>query len=177
MDELNDVEQPSQPPMQEIKRPSMAHSQRSQTMLEFIETRKLDQETRDLLLKYDEDMNGHFSKDEVVQIITDLKDQAKTAEMPDAARLLYKRLFIGACVLCALLLAGMFGLSYAVAVLTANTNVNSKGTMTAAGNPNALIATDSSANVYHTIKHNGNYCIPPGESAVIIEQALSGRNV
>jgi hypothetical protein len=69
-----------------------------------------------LLLKYDRDGNGHFSKDEVVSIILDLKETKRTNEALDASKKLFKRLFIGAVMLCLLLLSGVFGLRYAVAV-------------------------------------------------------------
>jgi hypothetical protein len=142
----------------------------------FLETTHLDKATTSMLLKYDEDGNGHFSKDEVVSIILDLKATKMTNEALDASKKLFKRLFIGAAVLCALLLSGMFGLSYAVAVLTANTEVKSDGTLMSKGGT-AFIATDSTANVYEMYNTDGNYCMTEEEAAIIKEQALSGRNV
>jgi hypothetical protein len=152
------------------------HSEKSVTMEYFLETTHLDKETAAMLLKYDKDGNGRFSKDEVVSIILDLKDTQRTNESLDASKKLFKRLFIGAAVLCVLLLSGMFGLSYAVAVLTANTEVKSDGTLMSKDGT-AFIATDSTANVYEMHKTDGNYCMTDEEAAVIREQALSGRNV
>jgi hypothetical protein len=70
----------------------------------------------------------------------------------------------------------MFGLSYAVAVLTANTEVKSDGTLMSKGGT-AFIATDSRANIYEMIKADGNYCMTQEEAMAIKYQVLSGRNV
>jgi hypothetical protein len=70
----------------------------------------------------------------------------------------------------------MFALSYVVAVLTANTEVKSDGTLMSKGGT-TFIATDSTANVYEMHNTDGNYCMTDEEAAIIKEQALSGRNV
>jgi hypothetical protein len=112
----------------------------------------------------------------VVSIVLDLKETRRTNESLDSSNKLFKRLFIGAAVLCVLLLSGMFGLSYAVAVLTANTEVKSDGTLVSKGGT-AFIATDSTANFYEMHKTDGNYCMTQEEAMAIKYQVLSGRNV
>jgi hypothetical protein len=151
-------------------------SMNSLTMANFLETRKLDKETESMLLKYDEDGNGHFSKDEVVSIIHDLKETKRTNQALNASNKFFKRLFITAAVVSVLLLSLMFGLSYAVAVLTAKTEVKSDGTLVSKSGT-AFIATDSSANFYEMQKTDGNYCMTQEEAMEIKDQALSGRNV
>jgi hypothetical protein len=145
-------------------------------MADFLETRNLDKDTESLLLKYDEDGNGRFSKDEVVSIILDLKETKRTNETLDTSNRLFKRLFIGAVVLCIFLLSGMCFISYAVAVLTANTKVNSDGTLMSKDGT-AFIATDNTANLYELQKTDGNYCMTEDEAMAIKNQALSGRNI
>jgi hypothetical protein len=142
----------------------------------FLETRNLDKETASLLLKYDQDGNGRFSKDEVVSIILELKETKRTNETLGASSKLFKRLFIGAVVICVFLLSGMCFISYAVAVLTANMKVNSDGTVMSIDGT-AFIATDNVANVYEMQKTDGHYCMEQDEAMAIKNQALSGRNV
>jgi hypothetical protein len=142
----------------------------------FLETRSLDKETASMLLKYDQDGNGRFSKDEVVSIILDLKETKRTNESLDSSNKLFKRLFIGTVLLCVSLLSGMCGISYAVAVLTANTKVKSDGTLMSKDGT-AFIATDNTANVYHMDKSDGNYCMTEEEAMAIKSQTLSGKNV
>jgi hypothetical protein len=157
-------------------RTELYEDDKSVSMELFLETRSLDKETASMLLKYDQDGNGRFSKDEVVSIILDLKETKRTNETLDASNKLFKRLFIGAVVLCISLLSGMCGISYAVAVLTANTQVKSDGTLMSKDGA-AFIATDNTANVYEMQKTDGDYCMTEEEAMAIKNQVLSGRNV
>ena len=151
---------------QETTRPIVT-SQKSVTMEYFLESRNLDKETKALLLKYDEDGNGRFSKDEVVEIICDLKSAKQHNDLLEASAKFYKRLVIGACVFCILLLTGMFGLSYSVAVLTSNTFVKQDGIMSTP-NGEHCIATDSKANTYKKEKNDlGRYCLSNEEAETI----------
>ena len=64
-------------------------SQGSMNMMAFLESRKLDKETRDMLLKYDQDGDGRFSKDEVVEIICDLKSTKQHNDLLEASAKFY----------------------------------------------------------------------------------------
>jgi hypothetical protein len=71
----------------------------------------------------------------------------------------------------------MFGLSYTVVVVTANTEVQSDGTLLSKGGT-SVIANASAASKFNFGRNdNGQYCIPPEEMQTITEQVFSGRNV
>jgi hypothetical protein len=70
----------------------------------------------------------------------------------------------------------MFGLSYAVAALTANTELQSDGTLVSKGTTTA-IATDSRANLYVINKSEAGYCLTAAESFTIRDSVLAGRQV
>ena len=129
-----------------------------------------------MLLKYDRDGDGAFSKDEVVSIIIDLKQEHIDNDRLSATNKLYKRLLATAVVLCALLLAGMFALSYAVAVLTAKTDVTSDGTLVAIGT-NTPVATDSRADVRVFEKTDGVLCITNDEAMLMLLETAHGKGV
>ncbi len=148
----------------------------SVTMEYFLETSKLDRATADLLVKYDKDGNGSFSKDEVVAIILDLREAIKCNKDLGTSNKLFKRLFMGAVVFVVLLLTSMLGISYAVAVLTANTQVQSDGTLLAKGTTTA-IATANSANIYAIKKSEAGYCLTVEEGLIIRDNILAGRQV
>jgi hypothetical protein len=148
----------------------------SVTMEYFLETTKLDEATRDLLVKYDKDGDGSFSKDEVVAIILDLREAIKSNEDLNASSKIFKRLLVAAVVFCVLLLASMAGLSYAVAALTAITEVQSDGTLVSKGTTTA-IATDSRADLYGVNKSEAGYCLSAQEAFTIRDSVLAGRQV
>jgi hypothetical protein len=151
--------------------------EKSVTMEYFLETSHLDAATADMLKKYDQNGDGSFSKSEVVAIILDLRETIKANESLGASNKFFKRLLIASFIFCALLLTSMFGLSYAVAAITANTEVQSDGTMLSRGGA-SVIATASVASKYDFGRNdNGQYCIPPEEMQAITEQVFSGRDV
>jgi hypothetical protein len=142
----------------------------------FLETSKLDRATADLLVKYDKDGNGSFSKDEVVAIILDLRGAIKSNEDLGASNKLFKRLLAAAAVFCVLLLASMFGLSYAVAALTANTEIQSDGTLVSKGTT-TVIATDNRADHFSITKSEAGYCLSVAEAFAIKDSILAGKQV
>jgi hypothetical protein len=143
----------------------------------FLESRHLDAATADMLKNYDKDGDGSFSKDEVVTIILDLRESMMANETLGASNKLFKRLLIASFIFCALLLTSMFGLSYTVAVITANTEVRSDGTLLSKGGT-SVIATASAASKFDLGRNDdGKYCIPSEETQAIMEQVFSGRNV
>jgi hypothetical protein len=150
--------------------------EKSVSMKYFLETAKLDQATADLLVKYDTDGNGYFSKDEVVAIIDDLRGAVQSNEDLGASNKLYKRLFMAAFVFCVLLFTSMFGLGYAVAVLTANTEVQSDGTLLSKGTT-TVIATDSRADLHSINKSEAGYCLTAAEAFTIRDSVLAGTQV
>jgi hypothetical protein len=150
--------------------------EKSVTMEYFLETSELDRSTADLLVKYDKDGDGSFSKDEVVAIILDLREAVKSNEDLGAANTLFKRLLTGAVIFCALLFTSMFGLSYTVAVLTATTQVQSDGTLLSAGTT-TVIATDSRSNLFDVSNSEAGYCLSAAEVLAIKDSVLAGRQV
>eukprot|EP00339_Tiarina_fusa_P002086 CAMPEP_0117027100 /NCGR_PEP_ID=MMETSP0472-20121206/19848_1 /TAXON_ID=693140 ORGANISM="Tiarina fusus, Strain LIS" /NCGR_SAMPLE_ID=MMETSP0472 /ASSEMBLY_ACC=CAM_ASM_000603 /LENGTH=313 /DNA_ID=CAMNT_0004734267 /DNA_START=74 /DNA_END=1015 /DNA_ORIENTATION=- len=158
-------------------RPSLMEKQNSVTMEYFLETSNLDASTTELLRKYDKDGNGSFSKDEVVAIILDLRETMRANENLGHYNKLFKRLLIAACGFCVLLLAAMFGLSYAVAALTAKTEVDSTGALVATGSHNA-VAVNSRAEI-HVIPRTdeGYFCTTWDEIDLMRFEITNGRNV
>jgi hypothetical protein len=75
---------------------------------------------------------------------------------------------------CVLLLTSMFGLSYVVAALTANTEVKSDGALVSKGTATA-ISTDSRANLYGVNKSEAGYCLSAAEAFAIKDRVLAGR--
>jgi len=155
----------------------MMEKQNSVTMEYFLETSHLDADTAALLKKYDKDGNGSFSKDEVAAIIMDLREAMRSNQELGSSNKLFKRLLIASCVFCVLLLASMFGLSYAVAALTAKTDVDSSGALTKAGS-SEHVSTDARAEV-HIVNYNadGNLCVTMDEINAMVEEVHSGKNV
>jgi len=143
----------------------------------FLEVSHLDSATAELLKKYDRDGNGSFSKDEVVAIILDLREAMQSNEMLGASNKLFKRMLIAALCFCVLLLTSMFGLSYAVAALTAKINVDSNGVMTTIDGT-TIVKTDSTAFNYRAEKTDGDvHCLTASEREAILNQLMSGSNV
>jgi len=143
----------------------------------FLEVSHLDAATAELLKKYDRDGNGSFSKDEVVAIILDLREATQSNEMLGASNKMFKRLLIAAVCFCVLLLTSMFGLSYAVAALTAKINVDSNGVMTNVDGT-AIVKTDSTAFNYRAESVDGDvHCLTASERKAILTQVTSGSNV
>lgn len=143
----------------------------------FLEVSHLDSATAELLKKYDRDGNGSFSKDEVVAIILDLREAMQSNEMLGASNKMFKRMLIIAIGFCILLLTSMFGLSYAVAALTAKINVDSNGVMTTVDG-SSIVKTDSTAFKYSSTKtSSGTECLTAQEKEAILKQLMSGSNV
>lgn len=147
------------------------------TMEYFLEVSHLDSATAELLKKYDRDGNGSFSKDEVVAIILDLREAMHSNEMLGASNKMFKRMLIAAVCFCVLLLTSMFGLSYAVAALTAKISVDSNGVMTTVDGT-AIVKTDSTAFNYRAEKgENDVHCLTASQREAILNQLMSGSNV
>lgn len=151
--------------------------EKSVTMEYFLETSHLDATTAEMLKKYDKDGNGSFSKDEVVAIVLDLREAMHSNELLGKSNTMFKRLFLVVTAFSLLLLTSIFGLSYAVAALTANTDVRSDGLMLTKDG-SAVIATDNVASQYSVGPNSdGVYCLTLMEGAQLIAGAKQGRNV
>lgn len=143
----------------------------------FLEASHLDAVTVELLKKYDRDGNGSFSKDEVVAIILDLRETVQSNEVLGASNKMFKRMLMGAVCFCILLLTSMFGLSYAVAALTAKINVDSNGVMTTVDG-STIVKTDSTAFTYTAEKtESGAHCLTVAEREELLGQIMSGSKV
>jgi hypothetical protein len=151
--------------------------EKSVTMEYFLETSHLDAATAEMLKKYDRDGNGSFSKDEVVAIILDLREAMQSNEMLGQSNKLFKRLLMAAILFCILLLTSMFGLSYAVAALTAKMDVNSAGLLTTIDGK-SVVATDSTAQVFvfERDEEFSTNCISSTEAHALFQRVASGRN-
>jgi hypothetical protein len=145
-------------------------------MEDYIMTSNIAEATAHLLRTYDQDGDGEFDRNEVVAIIRDLRGATKSNEQLDASRRLFKRLFKATAFCSVLLLTSMLGISYAVAVLTASTQVQSDGTLLAKGTT-TTIATDSRANRYGINKSEAGYCLSAEEVFTIRDSVLAGRQV
>jgi hypothetical protein len=144
---------------------------------DYFKTPHLDAATADMLKNYNKKGDRCFSQADVVAIVLDLRETMKANETLASSNKLFKRLLIASFVFCTLLLTSVFGLSYAVAAISANTEVQSDGTMLSRGGA-SVIATDSAASKYDFGRNDdGLYCVPPEEMKAITEQVFSGRNV
>lgn len=70
----------------------------------------------------------------------------------------------------------MFGLSYAVAAITAKTEVSNDGLLLVKGG-DAVVATDSTASTYVIDKIDVGYCLSRSETLAIQALVMEGRNV
>jgi hypothetical protein len=149
----------------------------SKTMNYFLETCHLGESTKKILKDYNKTGTGVFSKEEAVLVIMDLRDELRQEEELRTTNIFYRRLLISAVILSLFLLASMFGLSYAVAALTAKTEVRG-GTLMAKGSE-TIIATDSRATTFVLGDKiaNATYCLTEAEAVAIQEQVFSGRTV
>jgi hypothetical protein len=151
--------------------------EKSVTKNYFRETSHLDAATADMLKKYNKNGDGCFSKADVVAIVLDLRETMRANDTLVSSNKLFKRLLIAVFVFCTLLLTSVFGLSYAVAAISANTEIQSDGTMLSRGGA-SVIATASAASKYDFGRNDdGQYCVTPEEMQAITEQVFSGRNV
>lgn len=152
--------------------------EKSVTMEYFLETSHLDSATAEMLKKYDRDGDGSFSKDEVVAIILDLREAMQSNEMLGQSNKLFKRLLVAALCFCVLLLTAMFGLSYAVAALTAKTDISGTGVMTTIDGK-SVVATDSTAQmfVFERDEEMGVNCISQGDAEAVVDRVTNGRSV
>jgi hypothetical protein len=142
----------------------------------YIKTSNIDEVTAGMMRNYDKDGDGLFDKDDVVAIISDLRGAMESNEQLDASSRLFKRLFMAAVFFCVLLLTSMIGISYTVAILTANTEVRNDGTLLGKGTTTA-IATDTIANLYGINKSEAGYCLTAEEAFTIRDSVLAGRQV
>jgi hypothetical protein len=149
----------------------------SKTMNYFFETCHLDESTKDLLKDYNKSGTGVFSKEEAVLVIMDLREELRQQEELKTTNVFYRRLLLSAVVFSLFLLVSMFGLSYAVAALTAKTEVRG-GTLKAKGSE-TIIATDSRVATFVVGDKvaNATYCLTKAEAVAIQEQVFSGRTV
>jgi hypothetical protein len=145
----------------------------------FLESSNLDAATAELLQKYDKDSNGAFSKDEVVQIIVDLRREMQNNITLGEANRILKKAIGAAVVFCLILMSSMFGLAYAVATLTSKLDVDSStGVMTTPDGAH-VVATDSVSHKIVTIRNtaSGAQCLDSSELGQVVERVLNGNSV
>jgi hypothetical protein len=171
---MTDAEQPEVPATDQ----TMISRRQTTTMSDFFKNNDLNQSTKELLMKYDKDGNGYFSKEEVTAIIGDLQEQFHENEQLLLSNKLLKQLLCGAVVFFFLLVASIFGLTFAVVSLTKETSVNfNTGTMyTSDGS--TVISTNSHADLHQAVSiEGGAACLTMASIEAIKTQVLEGRNV
>mmetsp|Transcript_56967 Transcript_56967/g.138789 ORF Transcript_56967/g.138789 Transcript_56967/m.138789 type:complete len:333 (-) Transcript_56967:1450-2448(-) len=175
-----------QPQLQQPPPLSHNKSQRRSTMPmeDFLKMTQLDESAKSMMLKYDKDGDGSFSKEEVADLIKDLQAQARVNADLAMANKILKRILIGAIVFFFLLVASIFGLSFAVAQLSKDTAVDMssgamyvKGSGGNDGNTGVIVATNSRADVFHAESYEFGDCLLVSDFLSIKENVLKGTNV
>mmetsp|Transcript_56965 Transcript_56965/g.138780 ORF Transcript_56965/g.138780 Transcript_56965/m.138780 type:complete len:283 (-) Transcript_56965:107-955(-) len=153
-------------------------------MEDFLKMTQLDESAKSMMLKYDKDGDGSFSKEEVADLIKDLQAQARVNADLAMANKILKRILIGAIVFFFLLVASIFGLSFAVAQLSKDTAVDMssgamyvKGSGGNDGNTGVIVATNSRADVFHAESYEFGDCLLVSDFLSIKENVLKGTNV
>ena len=156
---------------------SLRRRQTTTTMSAFFTTNNLDDSVKDLFMEYDKDGDGAFSKDEVMNIITDLKKEFHKNETLMMSNMLLKRLLIGGVIFFFLLVGSIFGLSFAVASLTRETSVDSSSGTLFNKDGTMVVATDSRAELHLVTSYDFGDCISPSAFEDIKVQVQEGKNV
>eukprot|EP00539_Tryblionella_compressa_P011960 CAMPEP_0178812710 /NCGR_PEP_ID=MMETSP0745-20121128/19977_1 /TAXON_ID=913974 /ORGANISM="Nitzschia punctata, Strain CCMP561" /LENGTH=383 /DNA_ID=CAMNT_0020473533 /DNA_START=42 /DNA_END=1190 /DNA_ORIENTATION=+ len=110
--ELNDVEEAPASSGEE-QNAGLRQRRPTTTFTEFFDLNDIDKSTQELFWEYDKNGDGSFSKKDVLCIVADLKKQFHKNESLASSNLLLKRLLFGAIVFFLLLVASIFGLSFA----------------------------------------------------------------
>ena len=145
----------------------------------FLEATHLDAATAEMLKKYDSDGNGSFTKYEVVEIILDLRREMESNAALGRANKMLRRAICGAIVFCLILMSSIFGLTYAVAALTAKLDVDaSTGVMTTPDGKH-VVATDSFSYKAVTSRDDstGAQCLGSAELGDLIGRVVNGNGV
>ena len=174
---------------QQQQSPRMSHNKSlrrsTMPMQEFLKITPLDDSAKSMMLKYDKDGDGSFSKEEVAELIKDLQAQNRANADLAMANKILKRILIGAIIFFFLLVASIFGLSFAVAQLSKDTAVDmSSGVMYAKGsggggdgNAGVIVATNSRSDVFHAESYDFGDCLLVSDFVSIKENVLKGTNV
>lgn len=147
-----------------------------------MEQRRLDSATRAMLLKYDEDGNGIFSKEEVSKIVIDLHRTMQQNVKLDNENKLFRKCVWGMLFFSIVLLSSLFALSFAAAKLAQQTMVDSNGVMLVNNGGHTVVATDSSASRFElnsTIVSDDQsaYCIGEDFADMLKGKVLNGNSV
>ena len=145
----------------------------------FIESRNLDQVTAQILKSYDKSNDGHFSKEEVISIVLDLKQQCSVHDDLVKYNKLYKRVLCLAILFAVFILNATLLLSLVVANLTIKMDVVEDGTMVVAGSSdNQAVSTDSRADIHDLVQNEyGVMCTTLDEALLMKLEVEVGRNV
>jgi hypothetical protein len=147
------------------------------TMDQFLQTAGLDDSARSMMLKYDKDGDGSFSKEEVASLIKDLQTQGRANADLAMANKILKRILIGAIIFFLLLVASIFGLTFAVANLTKETTIDTTSGTLYAKDSEVIVATNSRADVFQAESFDFGDCILTSDVVNIKENILKGTNV
>ena len=144
-------------------------------MDDFFEINEIEKSTQDMFVEYDKNGEGHFTKNEVLNIITDLKKSSYHNNELTASNKMMKKMLYGAVVFFFLLVGSLFGVSIAVAVLTKETSVQDGTLYNKDGS--AIIATDSRADKYDVDTFDFGDCLTAGTVETIKSHVEEGKNV
>jgi len=145
----------------------------------FLESTHLDNATAEMLKKYDTDGNGSFTKYEVVEIILDLRREIESNAALGRTNKFLRQAICAAVVFCLILMSSIFGLTYAVAALTAKLDVDaSTGVMTTPDGKHVVV-TDSFS--YKAVTSHdeltGTHCLASAELGDLIGRVVNGNGV
>lgn len=145
----------------------------------FLEASHLDSATAELLKKYDTDGDGSFSKDEVLTIILDLRRELNSNVTLGQANKILKRAIVAAIIFCLILMSSIFGLTYAVAALTAKLDVDSSTGVMTTPDGKHVVATDSVSYKVVSTKDeaSGLQCLGGAELGELVGRVVNGNGV
>mmetsp|Transcript_19529 Transcript_19529/g.31412 ORF Transcript_19529/g.31412 Transcript_19529/m.31412 type:complete len:344 (-) Transcript_19529:89-1120(-) len=174
--ELNDVEEAPASSGEE-QNAGLRQRRPTTTFTEFFDLNDIDKSTQELFWEYDKNGDGSFSKKDVLCIVADLKKQFHKNESLASSNLLLKRLLFGAIVFFLLLVASIFGLSFAVATLTRETIVDTSSGTLYNKDGTMAVATDSRAELFQATSFDFGDCLSMSEVETIKTHVLEGKNV
>ena len=134
--------------------------------------------TQEILVGYNEDGDGKFSKNEVIKIVTDLQQQFRENEELVLSNKMLKKLLMVAVIFFLLTVLSIFGLSFAVALLTKETSIDASNNNALTNKDgSAIVSTNSRMDIFDSSSFEDFDCIAADSAAVIKEHLLGGQNV
>jgi hypothetical protein len=163
--------------LEDIQRETDEIEQAPKSLREFFRESQIRRSTATLMVRYDKDRDGDFSKEEVAAIIQDLQNQNKANTDLVLANKILKRLLIGAVFFFFLLTASIFGLTFVVAKMTKDTTVDVASGTLYTKNSEMVVATNARADIFHAESFDFGDCMLTSDVITIKHNVLKGTNV